>query len=144
MRGPSIEDLLINERIMGKCNHLDFDYEEVMEYGQIVRYLVCTSCDEKFYDVLAYTFDHKPKKKRPRNYLSLQTPSYGSDYALAQMVVRHLKSRGWDCQGRRRNKIFTYIISKGRDSFVGEEKATEHAAICSAASKLARSPVKVN
>lgn len=141
-RLPTDVELLINEIVMGRCNHPDHTTETKREHGFESEYLICTKCGERLWDD---DFEYKwEKKNRPRDYLKKFVPRHCEDVIASRAVVRHLESRGWTQMLRVVNGEYQCTF-RNRDAVTeGSFEASEESAICSAAEKLAKTLGKVS
>lgn len=136
-RLPTDTELLINERIMGGCNHPDHTTETKREDGHDYRYLICTKCGQRFWDD-EYLVPWEKETKNPKDYLRKFVPLYCEDVVMARAIVRHLEAKDWKPFMRTENGKYRYSFSKGTVTIEGGLENSEHAAICSAAEKLVK------
>lgn len=132
-RLPTEEELIINERIMGGCNHPDHTTETIREHGYEYSYLICTVCGERFSEFGGYL-----KEEKPKDYLKKYVPLYCEDIVLARKVVRHLESHGWKSFLKIENGKYRYSFNKDTLTVSSEPKNSELESICSAAVSLAK------
>lgn len=132
-RLPTDTELLINERIMGRCNHPEHITETRLDDQIEWRYLICTRCGKEVFDP-AHAF--MGQRKKPKDYLKKFVQRYSQDIAIARTVVWQLAGMGWASYLSRENGKFRYYFDNGSVIAHGELADSEQEAICSAAIKL--------
>ena len=135
-RLPTDVELLINEMVMGRCNHPDHTTETKRELGFESVYLICTKCGERFWDD---DFEYEwEKKERPPDYLKKFVTRHCEDVIAARAVVRHLESKGWTQMLKVVSGKYQCALRSDDTVVEGSIEESEEKSICSAAAKLAR------
>jgi len=127
------DELFINERIMGGCNHPDYSLEEERSWGHTYQYAVCTSCDAR-----AHLYNSAFHESDPLLELKLLVPRHCQDMISIRRVLRHIENHGWRWSLQQRNSAFRYYVVKGVQQIEGQERDLELDAACSAIVLLAK------
>ncbi|MGF6495455.1 putative RNA binding protein YcfA (HicA-like mRNA interferase family) [Luteibacter sp. 621] len=130
VRGDTVAtmtELLINERIMGGCNHPDFIIEADMQGGHRFEYAACTHCDTK-----AHLYRDVVNISDPALELRKLIPRHCLDMIAINKVLRHLEQNGWRWTVQRRNGSHQFTLENITERIEGpshkdEAKAAEGA-----------------
>ena len=128
------DEFLINERLMGACNHPDYFLEEKRSYGYTFEIAVCSHCGASAH-LSSSSFD----QPEPLKELKLLVPRHCQDMIMVRRVLRHLESENWRWSLQGRDGSFQYSLSKGSLRVEGNSSRVELDAICSALVLLAKS-----
>jgi len=128
------EELLINERLFGACNHPDYTLESERSWGRTYQHAVCVSCNARadLYGEFSGTTD-------PLMELKLLIPRHCRDMIAINKVLRHLEGDGWRWTVQRRDGAHQFSIAKGQMHIQGIAAADETSAARSALVRVATS-----
>ena len=110
MSTPTTDDLLINEKVMGRCNHRRFRHEVVQRKRASYLKLVCEGCGDSA-DVDPDLFNESPEIQSDYMTASM-TPVYSQHLPVARTVIRRLESRGWTSSMRVTNGAIVLSLVK--------------------------------
>lgn len=130
----SEDEFLINERIMGACNHPDYSLDEERSYGHTYQLAICSKCGTRAH-LSSSSFD----KQNPLSELKRLVPRHCQDMIMARRVLRHIEDQGWRWSLQRRDGSFLYSFSNGAKRIEGHASRIELEAISTALVSLAKS-----
>ena len=140
MSTPTTDDLLINEKVMGRCNHRRFRREVVQGKRASYLKLVCEGCGDSV-DVDPDLFNEFPEIQSDYMTASM-TPVYSQHLPVARTVIRRLESRGWTSSMRVTNGAIVLSLVKDDLQIRSGPHSQEQKAIVDAVAKLARSALE--
>ena len=132
MASPS--ECLVNQAIMGGCNHPDCSIEEERYAGRSWEVAVCVNCGlrEPIYGSLV------GEKPDPLQVLKAKIPNHFADMTMLRRVLRELELQGWRWSVNKRDGVYHYSISKGQIQVDGAPSTIETEAVSDAITRLAR------
>ncbi|MEO7324958.1 MAG: hypothetical protein ABIW82_09030 [Dokdonella sp.] len=132
---PTAEDLLINEKLMGGCNHPDYRVrtERDRYYQGVWTLHVCTRCGAEFSYSLPFGETATPKP----DYLQKYVPRHTGDLVRARIVLRRLEQAGWVPFFKRRDGSVSVSLERDGRRFEGAESSAEQLALGSVFVKMA-------
>lgn len=133
---PFLEDeLIVNEAILGRCNHRQW-MKFYDEYHQ--QLLVCDECAEEF-TYVEDTRSAEVPELSPDEFLRLAVRPNSQDELLANLALRRIESAGWRVLVTNQLDRFVCDLSFGTIAFKSRPRPARAEAICEAAALLARS-----
>lgn len=101
--GATADELLINTRVMGNCNHPDHTVDVEQDHGTEFYYAVCTKCGARsMIDSFhprpppppgLHLLPHaRPSTDWPPDILKCLVPHYAEDVVLARKVTRPVRN----------------------------------------------------
>ena len=132
---PTKEDLLINEKIMGKCNHVSSEILINLSRGLEVYIYSCTCCGELFLYHAPFTAEDKHP---PENYFQRNVHCYSANKISARIVQHKLQTMGWRLSFTIRNGRYTCIAKKEGQVLYSNPSNTEHKSVLDSAVEIAK------
>ena len=124
-------EYLLNNRIMGGCNHPDY-FVEPDKRNRRFADAVCTLCGA----TAPLSPGHFEDDETPQKPFDILIPKHTADLAMVRSVLRKLESQDWRWSNQCRDGVFQYFIRKGIREFNGIPSTNELSVICSALGKL--------
>lgn len=131
----SPDECLVNERVMGECNHPDCCVEEERSYGYTYEIAVCSRCGLRA-SVKRPLFEELPND--PLAALKDTIQPHFLDMVMVRRVLRSIEAGGGTWSRARRDGLFQYSIRKGVTQVSGVESRIEKDAITDAIVKFAK------
>lgn len=127
---------LINERVMGRCNHPDFVIE--LRAYESLRWeaAVCTVCGSS--GVCERSRDDDPEN--PLSWLEWEIERHCADMVMVQRVVRRLERHGWIMTWRRDGAVWEHELRLGNRSARGNRVEDKVESIASAITRAVLEP----
>ena len=124
-------ELVVNEKIFGECNHRDW-VRSTDQFGGVS--LVCVSCGQEF-----HYHDKELTPALPENEFLLSKVRKSSEDIPANVALRKIESAGWRALLERRAGNYVCTFEKGANRFSSNAAASMGSAICDAAARLGSS-----
>lgn len=135
LRPRLTEELLVNERIFGRCNHERWASFDDKHGNQV---LTCNDCGEEFTYRWGGEFADEPTLK-PHEYLRSRVRRYSQEEVLANLTMRQMEAGGWQVLVRSQQGNFKVEVSRGDKVFCSSTVAQLPWAMCQVAAELAKS-----
>src|SRR5471030_2747546 len=133
LRPATMEEMIINSRIFGDCNHRDW-IEKTEKDKNIV--LLCVQCGQEFW----YSNGNEKNNALNQDALLLsKIRKYSEDEVLANVVFRKIDGAGWIGKIASENGCHVCSFSNGSSMYVSKPSSSRATAICDAAAQLGRS-----
>jgi len=137
---PSNDEILINNRLFGKCSHpclaCELKHTKEDRYEFEYKYLVCTCCGK--------SFEH-PKEGGtylddsiiPKDYLTTKIEKYSQSPFWGERILRKIDELGWEVRISENMEGVKCKLSKDNSTIDSDNCENEQIALSSAAAKLA-------
>jgi hypothetical protein len=133
LRPATPEELIVNERIFGECNHTDW-VERRDKYKNLN--LDCTKCGLEF----SYGNDEFEKPVVDQDtFLRSKIRKYSEEDVLSNVLLRKIKEAGWNTMVKKDNGLHVCTFENESGGFTSDPSQSRSAAICNAAAKLGTS-----
>ena len=134
-RSATIDELVVNEKIFGSCNHENWT-EFCDRFDR--QLLVCTRCGE---EIVYFTRSWRKETPSlsPAEFIKTVIRKYSQEDVLASLTIRALESGGWTPVLRHDGGTYICEISRNPgERFLSDAQPTRPAAVCQAAARLGR------